>query len=95
MRGFPYAGEDDSENRVFRDIEKYYIYRYGCPIKDVKKRRTRTKRRGCCLFYLPFCTVYCSGNGLKINISPYGESSFIQLTELKFKIWRVTFLKDI
>ena len=92
--GFRSAGEDDSENRRFRDLKKYYVYRYGCPIKkDVKKRRTRTRWRGCCLFYLLFYTVYCSGNRLKLNISPYGESSFIHLTELKFKFWRVTFFK--
>ena len=30
----------------------------------------------------------------KINITPYRESSVIQLTELNFKIWRVTFLKS-
>ena len=86
---FRSAGEDESEDRGFR--EKYYVYRYGCPIKYVKKRKTRWRR--CCLFFLLFCTVYCSGNRLKINITPYGESSFIQLSELKFKFWRVTFLK--
>ena len=37
---------------------------------------------GCHLFYLLVCTVYCSGNRLKINITPYGESSTIQLTDL-------------
>ena len=61
------VSEDDSENRGLRDLKKYYVYRYGCPIKDVKKRRTRTRWRGCRLFYLLFCTVYCSGNKLKIN----------------------------
>ena len=50
--GFRSAGEDDSENRGFRDLKKYYVYRYGCPIKDVKKRRTRTRWRGCRLSYL-------------------------------------------
>ena len=40
-----------------------------------------------------FCTVYCSGNSLKINITPIGECSTIKLTELKFKIWNVTFFK--
>ena len=90
--GFRSAGEDVSEYRGFRDLKKYYVYRYGCPIKDVKKRRTRW--RGYRLFYLLFCTVYCSGNRLKFNITPYGECSVIQLSELKFKIWRVTFLKS-
>ena len=92
--GFRSAAEDDSENRGFRDLKKYYVhvYRYGCPIKDVKKWRTKTRWRGCRLFYLLSYTVYCSGNRLKINITPYGKSSFIQLTELKFKIWRVKFL---
>ena len=85
------AGEDDSENWGFRNLKKYYVYRYCCPTKDVKKWRTRW--RGCRLLYLLFCTVYCSGNRLKINITPYGGNSIIQLTELKFKIWRVTFLK--
>ena len=51
----------------------------------------------CCFFFVVvvvvFCTVYCNGNRLKINITPHGESSIIQLTELKFKIWRVTFSK--
>ena len=41
-----------------------------------------------------FCTVYCNGNRLKINITPCGKSSIIQLTELKFRIWRVTFFKS-
>ena len=80
--GFRSAGENDSENRRFRDLKKYYVYRYGCPINDVKKRRTRW--RGCRLFCLLFGTVCGSGNRLKINITPYGESSIIQLTELKF-----------
>ena len=74
--GFRSAGEDDSENRGFRDLKKYYVYRCGCPIRW----------RGCRLFYLLFCTVYCSANRLKINITSYGESSIIQLIELKFKI---------
>ena len=39
-------------------------------------------------------TVYCSGNRLKSNITPYEKISIIQLTKLKFKIWRVTFLKS-
>ena len=91
-KGFHSAGEDDSENRWFRDLKKYYIYRYGCPIKDVKQRRTRWREYR--LFCLLFCTVYGSGNRLKINITPYGESSIIQLTKLKFKIWRVTVLKS-
>ena len=30
-----------------------------------------------------------------INITQYGKSSIIQLTELNFKIWRVTFLKEV
>ena len=51
---FHSAGEDDSEYRAFRDLKKYYVYRYDCPIKDVKKRRTRTRWWGCHLFYLPF-----------------------------------------
>ena len=34
--------------RGFRDLKKYYVYRYGCPIKDVKKRRTRWRE------YRPF-----------------------------------------
>ena len=86
--GFRSAKEDDSYNRGFIDLKKY-----GCPIKGAKKRRTRTGWRGCRLFYLLFCTVYCSGNRLKINITPYGESSIIQLTEFKLKIWRVGFFK--
>ena len=65
--GFRSADEDDSESWEFRDLKKYYVYRYACPIKDVKKRRT--KWRGCRLFYFLFCTVYCSENRLKINIS--------------------------
>ena len=36
------------------------------------------------MFYLLSCIGYYSGNRLKINITPYEESSFIQLTELKF-----------
>ena len=75
-----------------RDLKKYYVYRYGCPINDVKKRITMW--RGCRLFYLHFCTVYCSGNRFKIDITPYGKSYIIQLTELKFNIWRITFLKS-
>ena len=38
--------------------------------------------RGYRLFYLLSCTVYSRGNRLKINITPCGESSIIQLTEL-------------
>ena len=41
------------------------------------------------LFYLCvcffFCSVYCSENGLKINMTPYGENFIIKLNELKFK----------
>ena len=69
--GFRSAGEDDRENRGFRDL--------GCPIKDVKKRRTIIRWRGCRLFCLLFCTVYCSGNRLKINITAYWESSIFNL----------------
>ena len=36
--GFHSAGEDDSEKLGFRDLKKYYVYRYGCPIKDVKNK---------------------------------------------------------
>ena len=56
--GFGSAVEDDmcSETRGFRDLKKYYVYSYGCHIKDVKN-----KGRGR-LFYLLFCTVYCRGN---------------------------------
>ena len=53
---FRSAGENDSENRGFRDLKKYYAYRYGCPIKDVKKRRTGF--RGCRLFYLLFFVLF-------------------------------------
>ena len=83
--GFRSAGEDDSKNREFRDLKKYYVYRYGCPIKE-------NKVAGMPLFYLLFYTVYCRRNRLKINITPYGKSYIIQLTELTFKILRVTFL---
>ena len=34
------------------------------------------------------------GNIPKINITPYGEIFISLLTEIKFKIWRVTFLKS-
>ena len=27
-----------SENRGFRDLKKYYVYRYACHIKDVKNK---------------------------------------------------------
>ena len=94
---FRSAGDDDSENRGCRYLKKYNVYGYGCLIKDVKKRRTRTKKRVAgkpSVLFVFFCTVYCSGNRLKINITPYGESSIIQLNELKFKIWRVTFFKS-
>ena len=34
-------------------------------------------------------------NRLKINITPYEENAYwLTLTETKFKIWRVTFMKD-
>ena len=75
-----------------RHLKKYSVYRYGCSIKDVKKRITMW--RGCRLFYLLFCTVYWSRNRLKIDITPYGKSYIIQLTELKFNIWKITFLKS-
>ena len=58
-------------------------------------RRTRKKWWGCRPFQLRLCTIYCSGNRLKINITPYGESSIIQLTELNVEIWRDTFLKKV
>ena len=32
-----------------------------------------------------FYTVYCSGNRLKTNITPYGENSIIHFTELTLK----------
>ena len=51
-KGSRSACEDDSENRGFRDLKKYYAYRYGCPIKDVKK--TITRWLGCRLLYLLF-----------------------------------------
>ena len=38
--GFRSADEDDSENRVFRDLKKYYVYRYGCPIEKNKNKVT-------------------------------------------------------
>ena len=31
----------------------------------------------------------------KFNITPYGENFISQLTGIKFKIWRVTFLKSL
>ena len=77
--GFRSAGEDDSENRGFRDLKKYYVYRYGCPIKDVKTRRTRTRWRGCRLFYLLF-VLFIAGE-IDSKLTPYSESSIIQLTE--------------
>ena len=85
--GFGSAVEDDmcSETRGFRDLKKYYIYRYGCHIKDVKNKGAGTS--------ILFALLYCLLQGkyrLKINITPYGESSIIQLTALKFKIWMVT-----
>ena len=55
--GFRSAGDDVSENRGFRDLKKYYVCRFGCPIKDVKKRRTRTRWRGCGQFIVLFITV--------------------------------------
>ena len=90
--GFRSAGEDDicSENRGFCDLKKYYVYRYGCHIKDVKNK-------GAGMTSILFALLYCLLQGkyrLKINITPYGESSIIQLTEIKFKIWRVTFLRS-
>ena len=30
----------------------------------------------------------------KINIAPYGENFIIVLVKIKFKIWRVTFLRS-
>ena len=41
--GFRNAGEDDSENRGFRDLKKYYVNRYGCPIKEIKKDTDKNK----------------------------------------------------
>ena len=38
-----------------------------------------------------FCTVYCSGNRIKTNITPYEESSIIQLIELKFRNYEIDF----
>ena len=43
-------------------------------------------------------TVYplklCFAGGI-INITPYGENFYqLKLTEIKFEIWRVTFLKS-
>ena len=78
--GFRSAGEDDSENQEFRDLN-YYIYRYGCPIEKNKNKVT-----GMPSVLFAFCTVYCSRNRLKIHIIQYGESSNVQLTELKFKV---------
>ena len=47
------------------------------------------------MFSLLFCIAYCSENRLKINITPYGEIFYRDLlTEIKFKIWRFTFLKS-
>ena len=45
------------------------------------------------VFRFIFCIVYCSENRLKINITPYWEIC-ITFTEIKFKIWRVTFFKS-
>ena len=75
-----------SENRGFRDLKKYYAYRFGCPIKDVKKRRTRTRWQGRRLFYLLFYTVYCSGIRLTIN-TICGKFYYSTYRGLIFKIW--------
>ena len=63
--------------------------------KGCKDENNKNKVAGMPSVLFAFCTVYCRGNRLKINITPYGKSSIIQLTELKFKIWRVTFFKSI
>ena len=58
---FHSAGENDSEYRGFRDLKKYYVYRYGCPIKDVKKRKQDGGNTVCficvCVFFFFFFFV--------------------------------------
>ena len=87
-KGFPSASEDDSGNRGFRDLRKYYVYRYGCPIKDVKTRRTR--RRGCRLFYLFFVLFIAVKIDSKLTLHNRGKF-YYSTYRVKFKIWRVNF----
>ena len=56
--GFRSAGEDDSENRGFRDLKKYYVYRYGCPIKKgCKEEKNKNKMAG--MLSVLFAFLYC------------------------------------
>ena len=88
--GFRSAGEDESEIRGLprsKEILRRLSYK-GC-----KEENNNVAAMPSVIFAFFFCTVYCSGNRLKIDITPYGKSYIIQLTELKFNIWRITFLK--
>ena len=92
--GFRSAGGDESENRGFRDLKKYDVYRYCCPINDVEKRKTKTRWQGCRLinfyFYLFififfFFAVYCMEIDSKLTLHHMGKVLFFQLIELKLK----------
>ena len=53
-KNFRSAGDDDIENRGFRNLKKHYVYK-GCLIKVEKKSRIRW--RGCRFFFVFF--LYC------------------------------------
>ena len=78
------------DSEIYRNITYIDTMSY----KGCKEEKNKNKVAGVPFVLFAFYTVYCSGNSLKINITPYGESSTIQLIELKFKIWRVTFLRS-
>ena len=54
--------------------------------KGCKEEKKRTKGGDAVCFICFFVLFCCSGNRIKTNTTPYGESSIIQLTELKFNI---------
>ena len=51
--GFRSTGEDDSENRVFRDLKKYYV-KDGVIFKECKEDKNKNKVAGMafCVFVL-------------------------------------------
>ena len=55
--GFRSASEDDSENRGFRDLKKYYVYRYGMRLSYKGRKEEKNKVVGMPSVLLLFCTV--------------------------------------
>ena len=60
-----------------RDLKKYYGYRYGCPIKDVKKRITMWW--GCRLFYLLFVLFIAVEIDSKLTLHHMGKVILFKL----------------